>query len=127
MEIKDLVALANAGFSKNEILSLVQPGVAQPGVAQPGVAQPGVAQPGVAQPGVAQPGVTQPVVTQPGVTQPGVTQTGVIQTPIAPSEPVKPVNGAKVPENVLSILAQMQDNNLKKPETAQDILAGFTK
>ena len=91
---------------------MVQQGVAQPGVVQQGVAQPGVAQPGAVQQGVVQQGVAQP---------------GVVQMQNAPSEPVKPVNGAKVPENVLSILAQMQDNNLRKPETAQDILAGFTK
>ena len=63
MKLDDVLTLARAGYSANQIAQFAQlekqaqqPGAAQPGAAQPGAAQPGAAQPGAAQPGAAQPG-----------------------------------------------------------------------
>ena len=61
MKLDDVLTLARAGYSANQIAQFAQleKHVAQEGAAQEGAAQPGAAQPGAAQPGAAQPGAAQ--------------------------------------------------------------------
>ena len=73
MKLDDVLTLARAGYSANQIAQFAQlekqarqPGAAQEGAAQPGAAQPGAAQSGAAQPGAAQPGAAQPGAAQEG-------------------------------------------------------------
>lgn len=56
MKLDDVLTLARAGYSANQIAQFAQleKQVAPVGAAQPGVAQPGAAQPGAAQEGAAQ-------------------------------------------------------------------------
>lgn len=63
MKLDDVLTLARAGYSANQIAQFAQlekqaqqPGAAQPGAAQPGAAQAGAAQTGAAQTGAAQEG-----------------------------------------------------------------------
>ena len=71
MKLDDVLTLARAGYSANQIAQFAQleKQVAPVGAAQPGAAQPGAAQPGAAQPGAAQPGAAQPGAAQPGAAQ----------------------------------------------------------
>lgn len=66
MKLDDVLALARAGYSANQIAQFAQlekqvahTGAAQPAAAQEGAAQEGAAQPAAAQPGAAQPGAAQ--------------------------------------------------------------------
>ena len=61
MKLDDVLTLARAGYSANQIAQFAQleKQVAPVGAAQPGAAQPCAAQPGAAQPGAAQPGAAQ--------------------------------------------------------------------
>ena len=66
MKLDDVLTLARAGYSANQIAQfaqlekqVTQAGAAQPGAAQAGAAQPGAAQAGAAQAGAAQAGAAQ--------------------------------------------------------------------
>ena len=62
MKLDDVLTLARAGYSANQIAQFAQleKQAQQPCAAQEGAAQPGAAQPGAAQPGAAQEGTAQP-------------------------------------------------------------------
>ena len=79
MKLDDVLTLARAGYSANQIAQFAQleKQVAQAGSAQDGSAQAGAAQAGSAQAGSAQAGSAQAGSTQAGAAQAGSAQEGV--------------------------------------------------
>lgn len=79
MKLDDVLTLARAGYSANQIAQFAQleKQVAQAGSAQAGAAQAGSAQAGSAQAGAAQAGAAQVGAAQEGVAQTGAAQEGV--------------------------------------------------
>ena len=74
MKLDDVLTLARAGYSANQIAQFAQleKQVAQAGAAQAGAAQEGAAQAGAAQAGAAQAGAAQAGAAQAGAAQEGV-------------------------------------------------------
>ena len=81
MKLDDVLTLARAGYSANQIAQFAQleKQVAQAGSAQAGAAQAGAAQAGAAQAGAAQAGAAQASAAQAGATQAGSAQAGSAQ------------------------------------------------
>ena len=80
MKLDDVLTLARAGYSANQIAQFAQleKQVAQAGAAQAGAAQAGAAQAGAAQ-GAAQAGAAQAGAAQAGAAQAGAAQAGAAQ------------------------------------------------
>ena len=78
MKLDDVLTLARAGYSANQIAQFAQleKQVAQAGAAQAGAAQAGAAQAGAAQAGAAQAGAAQAGAAQAGAAQAGAAQAG---------------------------------------------------
>ena len=78
MKLDDVLTLARAGYSANQIAQFAQleKQVAQAGAAQAGAAQAGAAQAGAAQAGAAQAGAAQAGAAQAGAAQAGSAQAG---------------------------------------------------
>jgi hypothetical protein len=74
MELEKMIALANAGYTKQEIETLLQQNMTQPIVPQQNIAQPIVPQQIVPQQNMTQPIVPQQIVPQQNMTQPIVPQ-----------------------------------------------------
>ena len=81
MKLDDVLTLARAGYSANQIAQFAQleKQVAQAGAAQAGAAQAGAAQAGAAQAGAAQAGSAQAGAAQAGAAQAGAAQAGAAQ------------------------------------------------
>ena len=81
MKLDDVLTLARAGYSANQIAQFAQleKQVAQAGSAQAGAAQAGSAQAGAAQAGSAQAGAAQAGSAQAGAAQAGSAQAGAAQ------------------------------------------------
>ncbi len=81
MKLDDVLTLARAGYSANQIAQFAQleKQVAQAGAAQAGAAQAGAAQAGAAQAGAAQAGAAQAGSAQAGAAQAGSAQAGAAQ------------------------------------------------
>ena len=81
MKLDDVLTLARAGYSANQIAQFAQleKQVAQAGAAQAGSAQAGAAQAGSAQAGAAQAGSAQAGAAQAGAAQAGSAQAGAAQ------------------------------------------------
>ena len=79
MKLDDVLTLARAGYSANQIAQFAQleKQVAQAGAAQASAAQAGAAQAGAAQAGAAQAGAAQAGTAPAGVAQAGAAQAGV--------------------------------------------------
>lgn len=82
MKLDDVLTLARAGYSANQIAQFAQleKQVAQSGSAQAGAAQAGSAQAGAAQAGSAQAGAAQAGSAQAGAAQAGAAQSGSAQS-----------------------------------------------
>ena len=81
MKLDDVLTLARAGYSANQIAQFAQleKQVAQAGAAQASAAQAGAAQAGAAQAGAAQAGAAQAGASQAGAAQAGAAPAGVAQ------------------------------------------------